>query len=138
VNKSESQNRQQRVLIIDDQQDILDLLTEILGPKGYHIITLNEVHDIFTEIENGQPDIILMDFILSGINGGEFCAQIKKNMKTKHIPVIFLSAHSRVIESLGHYGYDDFVTKPFDIDDILDTIEKYLPDGDMSQNQCEI
>ncbi|NCD68318.1 response regulator [Mucilaginibacter agri] len=127
MNNSESRNRRQRILIIDDQQDVLDLMTELLEPQEYQVTTLNQVQDIFTEIDNSQPDIILMDFILSGINGGEFCAQIKKNVHTKHIPVIFLSAHSRVIESPGNYGYDDFIAKPFDVDDVLATIKKYLP-----------
>lgn len=117
---------QSKILIVDDQQDILDLMKDLLEPEGYQVITLMEVEDIFAEIENNQPDVILLDFLLSGINGGEFCAQIKKNPKTQHIPVIFLSAHSRVIESLGHYGYDDFIAKPFDINDVLATIKKHL------------
>jgi DNA-binding response OmpR family regulator len=115
-----------KILIVDDQQDILELMKDILEPEGYQVITLMQVEDIFVEIENNQPDIILLDFLLSGINGGEFCAQIKKNPKTQHIPVIFLSAHSRVIESLGHYGYDDFIAKPFDIKDVLATIKRHL------------
>ena len=117
---------QKKVLAVDDQQDILDLIREILEPQGYKVITLAHVDDIFEEIKNLSPDIILLDFLLSGINGGEFCAQIKKNPLTMHIPVIFLSAHSRVLSSLGHYGYDDFVAKPFDINVLLAMIEKHL------------
>lgn len=126
MNSAEGSRMQSKILIVDDQQDILDLMKDLLEPEGYQVITLMEVEDIFAEIENNQPDVILLDFLLSGINGGEFCAQIKKNPKTQHIPVIFLSAHSRVIESLGHYGYDDFIAKPFDINDVLATIKKHL------------
>ena len=126
MNSAEGSRMQSKILIVDDQQDILDLMKEILEPEGYQVITLMQVEDIFVEIEKNEPDIILLDFLLSGINGGEFCAQIKKNPKTRHIPVIFLSAHSRVIESLGHYGYDDFIAKPFDINDVLATVKKHL------------
>jgi CheY-like chemotaxis protein len=122
--------RNRKVLIVDDHQDILDLLTEILEQEGYYVVTLKQVEDIFAEIETNQPDIILLDFLLSGINGGEFCALIKKNPETRHIPVILLSAHSRVIQSLGHYGYDDFISKPFDIADISKTISKHLITGE--------
>ena len=115
-----------KILVVDDHQDILDLMKEILEPQGYKVTTLAYVDDIFEEIKNLSPDIILLDFLLSGINGGEFCAQIKKNPQTKHIPVIFLSAHARVLDSLGHYGYDDFIAKPFDIVQLLETIQKHL------------
>jgi DNA-binding response OmpR family regulator len=127
MSRTEDSRMQYKVLIVDDQQDILDLMKDILEPEGYQVITFMEVEDILVEVENSQPDIVLMDFLLSGINGGEFCAQLKKNAKTGHIPVIFLSANSRVIESLGHYGYDDFIAKPFDIYEVLTTIKKHLP-----------
>jgi CheY-like chemotaxis protein len=60
------------------------------------------------------------------INGGELCAQIKKNPATQPIPVILLSAHSRVLDSLGHYSYDEFIAKPFDVNAFLKTIQKYI------------
>lgn len=129
MSSAEKMSKLAKIMIIDDQQDILDLMNDLLTPEGYRVTALKQVEDIFLEIEKNEPDIILIDFLLAGINGGELCAQIKKNPKTGHIPVIFLSAHSRVLESLGHYGYDDFIAKPFDIKDVLATIERHLLSG---------
>jgi DNA-binding response OmpR family regulator len=116
----------QRILIIDDQQDILDLLLDILQPQGFEVITLHDADNILKEIEKIKPDLVVLDFLLAGINGGEFCAQIKKNPVTQHVPVILLSAHPRVLNSLGHYGYDEFIAKPFDVDTFLKIIQKYI------------
>jgi len=114
------------ILIIDDHQDILEMMKDILEPEGYRVITLTQVDDILKTVQNLSPYLILLDFLLPGINGGEFCAQLKKDPLTSHIPIIFLSAHTRVLDSLGHYGYDDFIAKPFNIDQLTVTIKKHL------------
>jgi CheY-like chemotaxis protein len=65
--------------------------------------------DIFALIEKFNPDLIILDYILNGINGGELCHQVKHNSKTSLIPVIIYSAYTKVIQSLGDYGCDAFV-----------------------------
>ncbi|TSJ41011.1 response regulator [Mucilaginibacter corticis] len=114
------------ILIVDDHEDILELIRDILEPEGYRVTTLSAVDDILKTVRDLSPDLVLLDFLLPGINGGEFCAQLKKDPLTSHTPVIFLSAHSRVLDSLGHYGYDDFIAKPFAIDQLLQTVKKHI------------
>lgn len=113
---------QKRILVIDDDQDILEILSEMLDYWGFKVKTLLSSVTIFDDIAEFKPDLVLMDYILSGINGGEICHQIKTNKVTKSLPVILISAYPRVLQSLGSYSSDDFVAKPFDIDDLLASI----------------
>lgn len=103
-----------RVLIIEDDPDISDLLNTILSDEGYEVNAIVESNDIIATVTELNPHLVITDYILAGINGGEYCSQIKRNDRTSHIPVIILSGYGRVLESLGHYGADRIVDKPFD------------------------
>jgi CheY-like chemotaxis protein len=71
-----------------------------------------------------RPDIVILDYILNGINGGELCHQIKMNRHTAQLPVVIMSAYPKVLQSLGDYGCNTFIPKPFDIDHILNCIKE--------------
>ena len=70
--------------------------------------------------------LVIVDYILEGINGGELCHQLKINPRTKHLPVIMISGYQRVLESLGNYGADYFLPKPFDLNELLNVVKKYF------------
>jgi DNA-binding response OmpR family regulator len=116
-----------RVLVIDNDEAILDMMKEALTDEKYVVQTSTTVHGIFDVIDQFNPALVLIDYILHDINGGEICAQIKKNSKTSHIPVIIFSGHSRVLKSLGTYGSDAIIEKPFDLADMLRTVESFIP-----------
>jgi len=118
--------KSQKILILEDTQDILELLTDWLSSLGYEVAAYATVTDIISLTKEMQPDLVLLDYLLGGINGGEYCAQLKKHPDTKHIPVIMLSAHQRVIDSLGHYGWDAFVAKPFDLEELAEQISHLI------------
>ena len=122
-----------KVLILDNDEGVLDVMNEALNYEGFQVKIIEETDNIFAIIEGFDPDLIILDYLLSGINGGEICHQIKVNPKTTDLPVIIMSAYPRVIKSLGYYGCDDFIAKPFDLDDIVDRI-KNLIDGRMNRN----
>lgn len=111
-----------RVLVVDNDPAILDVMEEVLGYEGFEVKTYTETDNIFTCIDNFNPNLVLIDYILDGINGGELCAQIKKNPQTSYLPVIIMSAYSKVLLSLGNYGCDDFIAKPFDLNDFINRI----------------
>ncbi|MDB5020462.1 MAG: response regulator receiver [Pedobacter sp.] len=102
-----------KILIIDDDSAILDILTECFTEQGYEVKAIAHVNDIYELIDSFQPNVVLTDYILDGINGGEFCTQIK--MAYQNLPVVILSAYPKVMLSLGTYNCDLFVPKPFDI-----------------------
>jgi len=113
-------------LIIDDNQDILDVLNDLFTEEDYQVTTLTATENIITTVQDVNPDVIITDYILNGINGGEYCHQIKTNSSTAHIPVIILSAYPMVLDSLGNYGADAIVSKPFDIQHLLQTVKNVL------------
>jgi len=115
------------ILILDDSQDILNILQEVLTDEGYRVTALNHCENILQTIHEHQPHLVVLDFLLHGINGGELCHQIKTNPLTSHIPVIILSGYPRVLESLGTYGSDSFIAKPFSLDELFGTVSNFLP-----------
>ncbi|UEG52442.1 response regulator [Mucilaginibacter daejeonensis] len=116
------EGRSKRILIIDNDEAVLDVLSEILTYEGYQVTGLLETPDILKEINQHEPDILIIDYILDGINGGEMCHQVKFNEATCKLPVVLMSAHSRVIRSLGDYHCDVFISKPFDLKEMTDSI----------------
>jgi len=120
--KTKSKN----ILIIENDEGLVELLEELFSYEGYQVRCYREAGDIFSLMEDFTPDIVLIDYLLPGINGGELCAQLKREPSTKHIPVIIFSAYSQVLLSLGSYGCNAFVSKPFELSSLLDQISKCL------------
>lgn len=117
-----------RVLILDDDKDVLDVMQEALTYEGFEVYTITATDNIFSVLEEYHPDVLLIDYLLNGINGGEICSQIKKNELTCELPVVILSAYPRVIDSLGYYHCNKFIPKPFDLNELVDEIN-LLTDG---------
>ncbi|MBS7565033.1 response regulator [Mucilaginibacter sp. Bleaf8] len=111
-----------RILILENDPDILDIMQEILNYEGFDVKPMSENDDVFKRIEEYDPDLVMIDYLLNGINGGEICAQIKKHPSTSELPVVLISAYSRVLLSLGTYGCDDFIAKPFELSDLINRI----------------
>ncbi|MGN6395648.1 MAG: response regulator [Mucilaginibacter sp.] len=128
------QTKNVRVLVIDNDNDILDVLNEALTYEGYEVNSLCQVEDILPELQKYRPDIVIMDYILNGINGGELCQQIKINTPTAKLPVLMISAYPRVLQSLGNYGCNVFIPKPFDLDHIVNSIQALT----QNTNQTEL
>ena len=115
-----------KVLAVDDDPYILDALTELLKYSGYDVNTTPKGDEVFKKIDEYAPDIILLDIMLSGLDGREICKEIKANLKTSNIPVIMISATPNLTQSVIDSGANDFVAKPFDIFQLLDKIEQQL------------
>ena len=115
-----------KVLLIDDDLDLLEVLSSTLSYFGFDVKTSNHTDDIHSLITIHQPDLVILDYIMNGINGGELCSALKKKDATKNLPVIILSAYDKVIKSLGNYGCDAFISKPFDIQDLINNIKRVL------------
>lgn len=112
-----------RVLVIDNDNDILDVLNEALTYEGYEVSSLCHVDNILPELQKYHPDIVIMDYLLNGVNGGELCHQIKINTPTAELPVLMISAYPPVLQSLGNCGCNVFIPKPFDLDHIVNSIQ---------------
>jgi len=116
-----------KILILDDDPDILEILSLLLVEVGYEVRMLSCGDSVFDDIKDFHPDLILMDVMLAGMDGRAICKEIKENHLTYFLPVILISGTHDLAESLHMPGApNDFVTKPFDINHLLERIEKQL------------
>lgn len=117
-----------RILAVDDNEDILDIMKLILEDYGYEVETLADGNGIFDAIKQTHPDLILLDVMLGNADGRELCKEIKARTEMQDIPVILVSASHQVAErfALNSGAPDDFLAKPFDINDLLAKVEHNL------------
>lgn len=126
-----------KVLLLDNDEDVLDVMHEVLSYEGFDVKCIERTDNILPEIEKYDPDLVILDYLLDGINGGELCHQIKENKKTSRLPVVIMSAYPRVLRSLGDYGCDDFIPKPFDMDDLTWRIQKLIDNKTKKKSHAE-
>ena len=117
-----------KIFIADDDPDILEILSLMLKMAGYDTHASSNANDIFS-YTSGFPDLILLDIWMSGIDGREICRMLKTNAVTENIPVVFLSANSRINEITKEYKAQDYIAKPFEMDHLLTKVKRILAES---------
>ena len=120
------QSKQKKILAVDDDPDILEFLQELLELEGYITATTDKAEYVETLHAGRLPDLILLDVLLSCKDGREIVKYLKGQEGTRHIPIIMFSAHPSADETARRAGADDFVAKPFEMDEILAKIAKHI------------
>lgn len=116
-----------RILAVDDDKDILEVLQFILEDSGYDVEILSDGKYLFDKIEQHSPDLILLDIMLGNMDGRELCKDVKSSLNTQNIPIILVSASHNIDGISDSNGCPDaFVAKPFDIYELLETIKVQL------------
>ena len=118
-----------KILVVDDEEDILTLLADRLTIAKYCVITASNGEEAIEKAKTENPDLILLDIMLPGMDGGEVDARIKEDELTKDIPVIFVSAlYTKSDEqNKGNYsGGNLFIGKPFDPEKLLEMIRENI------------
>lgn len=118
-------NTQRRIALADDDPGILDAVGMLLALEGYEVSATQNGNSILSLTQ--LPDIYVLDIWMSGADGRELCKQLKSAVLTKNIPVILISASNNLKQSAANAGADDFLSKPFEIDILLDKIKRCLP-----------
>ena len=111
-----------RILVIDDDADIGTMIKLMLEYKGYAVTVSDRAEKAQEILRNNTVDLVIMDMLLSGTNGIDICERLKQNKTTSHIPVMMISAHPNAKEICMKAGADDFISKPFDMQDMLSKI----------------
>ena len=115
-----------KILVADDDPGILDVMNIMLHDVGgYHVETTTRGETVL-EMQDEYPDLILLDLWMSGINGSEICERLKADEKTKDIPVIIFSANRDIQAISESVGADDYLAKPFQMNDLLDKVRKFI------------
>jgi DNA-binding response OmpR family regulator len=120
------QSKQKKILVVDDEPDILAFLQELLEQEGYTVAITDKAEYVEKLHADGLPDLILIDVLLSGKDGREIVKHLKSQEATRCVPVIMFSAHPHAEEIARSAGADDFVAKPFEMDEILAKIAKHV------------
>lgn len=124
-----NQESQKTVICVEDEPEMIDLYKLILSRKGYHVLGANGGREGVEMIMNNQPDLVLLDLMMPDMDGWDVYQQLKAHPDTKEIPVIVVTAKSQNIDKvLGLHiaKVDDYISKPFSPQDLLDRIENVL------------
>jgi DNA-binding response OmpR family regulator len=113
-------------LVIDDNPDILHLVKLILNNDGFDVLASPEGEDVIAKTEDFSPQVILLDVFLSGYDGRQICRELKENPKTKNIPVIMFSAHTKSGDMIRECNADDFIAKPFEVNELIQKLNSRL------------
>jgi DNA-binding response OmpR family regulator len=116
-----------KILVVDDDAAIADVLQQMLEDAGYDVEIQMDGHMVQQMLEP-FPDLLLLDIRLSGTNGQKICWQLKHQEATLHIPIILFSAHKEMQRMARDAGADDFLAKPFEMEDLLALVANYLRD----------
>lgn len=116
-----------KILIVDDEKDIVETLSFMLQAKGYEIISAYDGEEGLKLAKEEKPDLIILDVMMPKINGYKICRLLKYDAKYKNIPIIMVTARSQDNDKLigEETGADEYITKPFDFSDVLSVINKY-------------
>ena len=115
-----------KILILDDDLDILAVMQLLFKTKGFDVMALSRWEEVYEKVESFKPHLILLDVLLSGNDGRDICKILKNKPSTKNIPIVMFSANPSAADNIQEYGANDFIHKPFEVIDLLNTINKHL------------
>lgn len=116
-----------KIYVIDDDKDLLQVVKSLLLKKGFNVSTFMEWRIAKDAIKRLEPQLILLDVFLSGIDGLDICQKLKASPSTRHIPILLFSAFPKIAETAIHdYGADDFIAKPFEVGDLIKKVHSVL------------
>ncbi|HPS58592.1 MAG TPA: response regulator transcription factor [Spirochaetota bacterium] len=121
------------IFVIDDEKDIREILKVNLESEGYGVTCFSSADDAKKGFASGKPDLVILDVMMEGKDGFEFCREIRSNERLRSVPVIFLSAKSEEFDKvLGlELGGDDYLAKPFSIKELRSRIKAVLRRSDI-------
>ncbi|MCZ4243876.1 response regulator transcription factor [Pedobacter punctiformis] len=115
-----------RIHVLEDDQEIRNVIEILLKEEGFELQLSSSFSELKMNIQDAMPDLFLLDVMLPDGNGAEICEDLKTDIFTKHIPIIVMSAQNDSEEKATAAFADDYISKPFDIDDILIRINTLL------------
>lgn len=119
-----------RILICDDDNDLVRLVKERFTSEGYDVIVTRNGNETLKLAEEQKPDLIIQDALVPGMHGFEVCKALKSQASTRNIPVIMMTAvytKSRYKqEVISKYGAQDYLVKPIDISDLVARVKKFV------------
>ncbi len=126
---SQLDSGKKRVLVVDDEPSIIEMLVELLERDGrFEVRTANTGFDAGVLAAEFEPDVIVLDYMLPDINGNVVCKTVRANPKLEHVKILIVSGvvNREEIEGLLHEGANEFIKKPFEIDQLIGKIAELV------------
>ena len=123
-----SRQVRQRILIVDDERDIVQVLDFALRQAGFDTVTAPDAAQALLRVRETQPDLVILDLMLPDLPGTEVCRQLKSSARTATLPVIMLTARSDEVDRVVGFelGADDYITKPFSVREVVLRVKAIL------------
>jgi len=139
MNSNQTQGTQGNILIVDDTPDNLRLLSTMLSEQGYKVRSAISGQIALMGVKAWPPDLILLDINMPNMNGYEVCSYLKAMEETRQIPVIFISALGEILDKVQAFnaGGVDYITKPFQVEEVLARIKTHLTICHLQKELCE-
>jgi DNA-binding response OmpR family regulator len=114
------------ILVVDDNKDICLLIENILLSEGFEVESCCNPADFEKKFATGNPQLIITDLLMSGFDGRTLTKEVKSDPKNKDLKIMMMSAHPDAAKICQDIGADDFLAKPFEIDDLVNKIKALL------------
>src|SRR6185437_5664174 len=115
-----------RILILDDNRDILEIVHETLTYEDFEVRSTSRSEAVIPLVEEFTPDLVILDYRVAGLNGGELCRQIKSTPNFNSVPVIIFSAYISHNDEIFKYGCDAIINKPFDLNELVEKVNSLI------------
>ena len=117
-----------KILVVDDERDLVDLLALRFQSEGYDVIQAFDGMDGLEKVRANNPDLIILDVMMPRLNGYQVCRELKQDVKFKKIPIIMLTAKAQESDKFWgmETGAEGYITKPFDFGNLSETVKKFL------------
>jgi len=120
------------ILVVDDEPAILDMIAELLGYEGYEVVATSQGSVALARAKSDPPALILLDLMMPGMSGWQVIDALKASPQTSAIPVVVLSARRDLPATAKQLGIATFLTKPFDIDELISVVRQYADSNSSS------
>ncbi len=118
-----------KIMVVDDEPDILFTVGQVLETSGYEVIKAKDGKECIEKLNELSeiPDLVLLDIMMPEVSGWDVAAKIKENPAWKEIPIVFLTAKGDIMSiGMGNLTAEDYIVKPFDIKDLKERVNKIL------------
>ncbi|MBM6820367.1 response regulator transcription factor [Clostridium saudiense] len=130
----------EKILVVDDEEHIAELISYNLTSNGYKVITANNGNDAVKLAVEEKPNLILLDLMIPGKDGYDVCKDVRSNSEIRNTPIIMLTAKSEELDKiLGlELGADDYITKPFSVRELLARVKAVLRRFSISEPESNV
>ena len=115
-----------KILVVDDNDDLLTITEVILKGQGYEVLLARTIDEAVSSIQSNRPALVLLDVFICDGDGRELCSRIKNETETAHVRVILMSGDDDNLGMMAWVGADDFLSKPFDVTELTTKVKKQL------------